>query len=70
MKADYYIMKLAREQKGLSQRDLSVKTGLSQATIVKAEHGGSISPKSWKKIKDALEITTKNQENDDYLLIF
>lgn len=70
MQADYYIMKLAREQKGLSQRDLATMAGVTPTTILKAEHGGSISPRTWKKIKDALDITTKRTENDSYILEF
>lgn len=70
MQADYYIMKLARDQKGLSQRDLATMTGLAPATILKAEHGASISPRTWKKIKDALGIATKRTENDSYILEF
>lgn len=70
MQADYYIMKLAREQKGLSQRDLAAMAGVTPTTILKAEHGGSISPRTWKKIKDALDITTKRTENDSYILEF
>lgn len=52
MKAPNYIIKLAREQKGLSQADFAKAVGVAPATILKCEHGANIAPKTWKKIAD------------------
>lgn len=56
MIADYYLIKLARFNQGLSQTDLAKKAGLSHKTIVKAERGQSIGAKSNKAIRDALGL--------------
>lgn len=56
MVAEYYVIKLARFNQGLSQMELARKAGISHKTVVKAEHGGSISSKSNKAIRDALGL--------------
>lgn len=56
MIADYYLIKLARFNQGLSQMELAKKAGLSHKTIVKAERGKSIGSKSNKAIRDALGL--------------
>lgn len=70
MKADYYIMRLAMEQKGLSQRDLAMKAGLSPTTVQNALHGEDIHPRTWQKIMTALNIKRKNQDTGEYILTF
>lgn len=56
MKADMYVIKLERFNQGLTQAELAKKASISLATVQKAERGGSISPRSNKAIKDALQI--------------
>ena len=56
MTADYYIIKQERFNQGLSQLELAKKAGISLSTVVHAERGRSISPKSNKAIRDALGI--------------
>ena len=56
MQADYYLIKMERFNQGLTQRDLAKKANLGFSTIVKAERGQSISPRTNKAIKDALGI--------------
>ena len=70
MKAPNYIIRQAREEKGLSQRDLAAMAGVAPATILKSERGGSIAPKTWVKIKKALGITEKPIEKGEYLIMF
>lgn len=70
MKADYYIMKLAMEQKGMSQRDLASIAKLSPTTIQMALHGEEIRPRTWQKIMTALGIKRKNQDTGDYILTY
>lgn len=55
MTADYYVIKLRRFNKGLTQLELAKKAKISLSTVIKAERGGSISPRSNKAIMDALE---------------
>lgn len=55
MTADYYVIKLRRFNKGLTQQELAKKAKISLSTVIKAERGGSISPRSNKAIMDALE---------------
>lgn len=70
MKAPNYIIRQAREQKGLSQAELAAKAGLSPTTIMKSERGADITPKTWAKIKDALGIVQKDLDMDQYVLMF
>lgn len=56
MTADYYLIKLERFNLGLTQLELAEKAHLSLSTIIKAEKGGSISPRSNKAIWNALKI--------------
>ena len=56
MQADYYLIKLARFEKGWTQEDLADAARLAVNTIRKAERGGSISPVTHGKIKRALGL--------------
>lgn len=56
MQADYYLIKVERFNQGLTQRDLAKKANLGFSTIVKAERGQSISPRTNKAIRDALGL--------------
>ena len=56
MQADYYIIKQERFNQGMTQLDLAKKSSLGLSTIIKAERGGSISPRSNKAIKNALGL--------------
>ena len=56
MVADYYMIKLERFNQGLSQKDLSEKAGVGLSTIIHAERGRSISPKTNKAIREALGL--------------
>lgn len=56
MTADYYIIKMERFNQGLTQQDLAKKASLGLSTVIKAERGGSISPRSNKAIRDALGL--------------
>lgn len=56
MVADYYIIKQERFNQGMTQLDLAKKASIGLSTVIKAERGGSISPRSNKAIKDALGI--------------
>ena len=56
MVADYYLIKLERFNLGLTQAELAEKASLSLSTVIKAERGGSISPRSNKAIWDALKL--------------
>lgn len=56
MTADYYIIKMERFNQGLTQQDLAKKANLGLSTVIKAERGGSISPRSNKAIRDALGL--------------
>lgn len=56
MKADSYIIKLARFQQGLTQAELSRRAKISLSVVIKAEHGKSISPRSHRAILDALGL--------------
>ena len=56
MQANYYTIKLERFNQGLTQKDLAKKAKLCLRTVVKAERGQDISPKSNKAIKDALGL--------------
>lgn len=56
MQANYYTIKLERFNQGLTQKDLAEKAKLCLSTIVKAERGQDISPRSNKAIKDALGL--------------
>ena len=56
MKADSYVIKLERFEQGLTQKDLAEKAGVGLSSIIKAEKGGNITPRTHKKIKDALGL--------------
>lgn len=56
MVADYYLIKLERFNQGLSQQDLAKKANLGLSTVIHAECGRSISPKSNRAIRDALGL--------------
>ena len=56
MQADYYQIKLARFDQGLTQAELAKKAKLGLTTVIKAERGGSISPRTNKAIRDALGL--------------
>ena len=56
MVADYYIIKQERFNQGLTQKELAKKAKLCLSVVIKAERGGSISPRSNKAIRDALGI--------------
>jgi len=45
-----------REEQALTQRQLSQKSGVTQATIVHAEKGGDTRPTTVRKLADALGI--------------
>lgn len=70
MKQRKDIIREARIQKGLSQRDLAIRANVSPTTIQKSEHGVNLSPKTWSKIKEALGIQEKTKDMGEYLLIF
>lgn len=56
MTADYYLIRLERFNLGLTQQELAKKAKISLSTVIKAERGGSISPRSNKAIWDALKM--------------
>lgn len=56
MKADSYLIKLERFEQGLTQKDLAAKAGVGLSSVIKAERGGNITPRTHKKIKDALGL--------------
>lgn len=56
MIADYYLIKQERFNLGLTQAELAKKASLGLSTVIKAEKGGSISPRSNKAIWDALKM--------------
>lgn len=56
MKADYYVIRLERFNQGMTQQELAKKASLSLSTVIKAEKGGNITPRSNKAIKDALGL--------------
>ena len=56
MVADYYMIRLARFNQGISQMELATMAGISHKTVVNAEKGKSISVKSNKAIRDALGL--------------
>ena len=56
MVADYYKIKLQRFQMGWTQKDLADFAKISLSTVIKAERGQSISPRSNRAIRDALRL--------------
>lgn len=56
MVADYYMIRLARFNQGISQMELATMAGISHKTVVNAEKGKSISVRSNKAIRDALGL--------------
>jgi transcriptional regulator with XRE-family HTH domain len=45
-----------REEQALTQRELSERSGITQATIVHAERGGETRPTTVRKLADALGV--------------
>jgi transcriptional regulator with XRE-family HTH domain len=56
MIADYYIIKQERFNQGRTQKELADMAQISLSTVIKAERGGSISPRSNRAIRDALGL--------------
>lgn len=56
MVADYYLIKTERFNLGLTQKELAEKAQISLSTVIKAERGGSINPRTNKRIWDALKM--------------
>ena len=56
MQAKYYTIKQERFNQGLTQADLAKKAGICLRTVIHAERGISISPRSNKAIMDALGV--------------
>ena len=56
MVAEYYIIKQERFNQGRTQQELADMAGISLSTVIKAERGGSISPRSNRAIRDALGL--------------
>lgn len=56
MKADSYLIKLARFQQGYTQAELAKLAKISLSVVIKAEHGKSISARSHRAILDALGL--------------
>jgi DNA-binding XRE family transcriptional regulator len=56
MIADYYLFRLKRFEQGLSQVDLAEKAGVSVKTVVSAEKGRSIHPRTNRALRDALGL--------------
>ena len=56
MTAEYYIIKQERFNQGMSQAELARKAGISLKTLVNAERGRSISPRSNYAIRKALGL--------------
>ena len=56
MQAECYLIKLNRFQVGLTQKELADKAGVSLSVVIKAENGQSISPRSNRAIRDALNM--------------
>lgn len=56
MIADYYLFRLKRFEQGLSQVDLAEKAGVSVKTVVSAEKGKSIHPRTNRALRDALGL--------------
>ena len=56
MQANYYEIKVERFNQGYTQAELAKKAGIALRTLIKAERGQSISPRTNKAIKDALGL--------------
>lgn len=56
MQANYYEIKVERFNQGYTQAELAKKAGIGLRTLIKAESGQSISPRTNKAIKDALGL--------------
>ena len=56
MVTDYYIIKQERFNQGLTQKELAKKASVCLSVVIKAERGGSISPRTNKAIRDALGL--------------
>ena len=57
MKADYYLIKLERFNKGWTQQELAMRARVCLSVVIKAEHGKDISATSNGKIKKALGLS-------------
>lgn len=49
-------LKQAREQSGLSARELAKRAHTSHPTVLRAEHGSNLSLKQWLKLMDATGV--------------
>lgn len=56
MQADYYLLRQARFDLGLSQKDAAKAAGVSLRTYINAERGRDIHPSTNGKIKRALGL--------------
>ena len=56
MQADYYLLRQARFDLGLSQKDAARAAGVSLRTYINAERGRDIHPSTNGKIKKALGL--------------
>ncbi len=56
MQAAYYEIKMERFNQGLTQKELAKKAKISLKTLISAERGVSISPRTNKAIRDALGL--------------
>lgn len=56
MTADYYLLKTARFDLGMTQADAAKAAGIALTTYIKAERGQSISASTNGKIKKALGL--------------
>lgn len=59
-------MKQLRESRGWSQRELALRSGVSQPMICQLETGHSMgTPESWMKIADVLGVTISDLWKED-----
>lgn len=56
MTANYYEIKCARFNEGLTQKELAERANICLSVVIKAERGQSISPRSNKAIREALGL--------------
>ncbi len=52
-------LRRCREERAMTQRQLSERSGVTQATIVHAEKGGDTRPTTVRKLADALGVEPK-----------
>jgi len=55
-----------REEQAMTQRQLSQKSGVTQATIVHAERGGDTRPTTVRKLADALGVEPRELLGADH----